>query len=345
MGLRIIVMVFFLTTLATGPNLSKAQSGPSLLDLVREWAANLQDLRGKIATYVKDGRMSLVDLYLAQAELGKMPGWILEEIFQEDLSLGDGSRIALPSNCLRTVRKGPALWILTGIHGEEPAGPNALAGRLDLLERIEKKGIPLVVMPLLNPLGYHKNWRYPDAAVYSEFKPGSSVGDSDHLLPNENGKARRPAAVCRQAGLLAAKVLDLSHKYPPVLVLDLHEDNLLEKGYLYSQGKFGADDRAAREIVALFVKNQFPILMGGSTRFSEKVQGGIVGAGKDGSIDELLSSGSVVVSGELRKGPSGSSVIVLETSSMNTGLVDRKKVHVRVLEALESLWATARAKQ
>jgi hypothetical protein len=286
--------------------------------------------------------MSLADLYRAQSDMQKHPGWILEELFREEIRLSDGKQIALPANCLRTAHKGQALWVLTGIHGEEPAGPNALAAHLGALAQLADRGVPLVVMPLLNPLGYQRNWRYPDAAVYSETKPGSSVGDSDHLLPGERGGPRRETPACRQARMLTTRVLELAREYPPLLSLDLHEDNLLKAGYLYSQGERGVDDPVAREIVELFLRHQFPILTEGTTRFGETVKGGIIGGVKDGSIDELISAPTVIVDRSPRKGPSGCSVLVLETSSMDTPLADRVKVHTAVLSSLETLWEAAK---
>jgi hypothetical protein len=38
-------------------------------------------------------------------------------------------KIALPIIALRTPKKGKALWVISGIHGEEPAGPNAISDR------------------------------------------------------------------------------------------------------------------------------------------------------------------------------------------------------------------------
>jgi len=340
-----LVRVLVATVLLCGAQgIASAQTGntQSIMDVVRKRGTDFRKLRKQLETYRRDGRISLVDLYSAQSEMQKRPGWILEELFREEITLPDGKKIALPANCLTTSRKGPALWVLTGIHGEEPAGPNAVVANLAALAQLASKGVPLVIMPLLNPLGYQRNWRYPDAAVYSETKPGSSVGDSDHLLPGEGGGPRRETPACRQAGMLTAGVLELARDYPPLLSLDLHEDNLLEAGYLYSQGERGADDPVAREIVALFLRNQFPILMEGTTRFGEAVKRGIVGGVKDGSIDELLSAPTVIVGRSPQKGPAGHSVLVLETSSMNTLLADRIKVHTAVIASLDSLWESAK---
>jgi hypothetical protein len=338
-------MTFMLgmTFLHSADNQGPAAGERNLMDIIRDSASSLQPLRAEVGTYAKDGRKSIVDLYKAQWDLQRTERWTLEEIFREEITLPNGDRILLPSNCLRTDRKGPALWLLAGIHGEEPAGPDALAENLAVLMSLEKKGIPLVVMPLLNPLGYQKDWRYPDAAVYSKSKPGSSVGDSDHLLPGKQGKARRPEPSSRQAELLTAKVLALARDYPPVLTLDLHEDNMLAKGYIYSQGRFGAEDPAALKITGIFLRHGFPILMEGTTRFGEAVRNGVVSNVNDGSIDELLSAPTVVVNGSPQKGPYGGSILVLETSSMHTPLAARIRVHATVLAALGSLWDIAEA--
>jgi len=251
--------------------------------------------------------------------------------------LSPGSPCASRTACLGDRR----IPLLTGIHGEEPAGPNALAENLDQLLKLERAGVPLVVFPLLNPAGYQRNWRYPDAATYSKTAPGTSVGDSDHLLPDDKGRPRSPSPACRQAGMLTAKILELSRDYPPLLSVDMHEDNLLREGYVYSQGKYGADDPAARAVVKIFGDSGFPILMRGTTRFDEAVSAGIVSGVKDGSIDELLSAPRVILNGKAAKGPAGQSILVLETSSMNTQLTERKRIHAKVIQSLKLLWNIA----
>jgi hypothetical protein len=50
----------------------------------------------------------------------------------------------------RSPEPGPAAWFIIGIHGEEPAGPNTLAGLG------EQYAVGFV--PLANPHGYVRNW-------------------------------------------------------------------------------------------------------------------------------------------------------------------------------------------
>jgi hypothetical protein len=313
----------------------------NILDIVRAGGHPLDSLADRLKTYGEDGRKSVTDLYRAQIRLEGEYGWGLDEIFSEEVLLEGGGRVLLPASCLRTRARGPALWIISGIHGEEPAGPNALVENVSVLAALGEKGIPVVLMPLCNPLGYCRNWRYRDAPSYSEESPGSSVGDSDHLLPDEKGKPRRATPVSPQCDSLTGKVLALSQEYPPLLTLDFHEDDELDEGYIYSQGILGAEDPVAKQIVRIFKENRFSIRLDGQTRFGEKIRDGIIADAKDGSIDELLGSERILASGVPKKGPSARSVIVLETSSMRLPLEERKKVHAAVLRDAERLWRLA----
>ncbi|MDQ7823997.1 MAG: hypothetical protein RDV48_14450 [Candidatus Eremiobacteraeota bacterium] len=333
--------ILFILVLLACTGFCPASSGGDLITILKEGGEPARRMREKAITYQKDGRKNVMVLYQAQADLVKAHGWILEEIYRESYAPGGDEPLVLPMNCLKTRKKGPALWILSGIHGEEPAGPNAIAENVRTIAALGDKGIPVVLMPLLNPLGYCRNWRYPDAEKYSDENPGRSVGDSDHLLLDEKGKPRRSGPLSPQCAALTAKVLELARDYPPVLTMDYHEDNELEKGYLYSQGKKGADDPVAREIVRIFQVNHFPLKMKDETRFGEVIREGIIADVKDGSIDELLGAGRIFLKGASAPGPSAKSVIVLETSSMNTPLEARKKVHATVLKASERLWRIA----
>jgi len=179
-------------------------------------------------TYSADGRLPIEKLFEAQDTLLRSGRWEVETVFDDR---------GLPSRVFRTKKKGPALWVLAGIHGEEPAPPNAVAQNIEKFDALARKGIPVVLFPLCNPVGYVKAWRYPDSEGRSG--TGHSVGDSDHLLPDKAGKPRAMKATSAQAGALTAKVLALSKDYPPVLSVDLHEDDSIAKGYLYSQGPKG----------------------------------------------------------------------------------------------------------
>ena len=69
-----------------------------------------------------DGRAPIESIYRACLGLVES-GWTAEVIAK---SQPPGTPAPLPIIALRSPKAGPAVWILAGIHGEEPAGPNAV---------------------------------------------------------------------------------------------------------------------------------------------------------------------------------------------------------------------------
>jgi predicted deacylase len=236
--------------------------------------------------------------------------------------------------------RGPAVWILSGIHGEEPAGPNAIASAIEDIAALGEKR-PVVLMPLLNPQGYARNWRYLNVAVYSEAIDGHSVGDSSHLLPSpENPDSpRSSAASSAEADAITAYVLRHRADYPPLTSIDLHEDNLIDQGYVYSQGAEGAADALAAEAVAVLKQHGIPIKMEGETRFGEAIAGGIIGPVTDSSIDELMSMPTVLAGGCRRPGPAAHTVLVFETPAAAIPIGRRIEAHAALLRRLMALLA------
>ncbi|MFQ5983382.1 MAG: succinylglutamate desuccinylase/aspartoacylase family protein, partial [Woeseiaceae bacterium] len=103
----------------------------------------------------EDGRLRIKELFESYLEL-RARGWELDVIADSEPA---GAEYALPIIALRTPHDGAAVWILAGIHGEEPAGPNAIAAAIDDLAALgETRAV--VLLPLLNPHGYARNWRY-----------------------------------------------------------------------------------------------------------------------------------------------------------------------------------------
>jgi hypothetical protein len=227
---------------------------------------------------------------------------------------------------------------MSGIHGEEPAGPNAMAAVIEALAELGKQ-YPVVLLPLCNPHGYARNWRYLNIPVYSETIEGNSVGDSSHLLPQpeQPGVARSATASSPEADALGRYIVEMSTRYPPVISIDLHEDNLIEKGYVYSQGVSGAGDPLALGARQVLIENGIPLEMSGKTRFDEDIDQGIIGPVTDSSVDELMSSPRIVVNGQLRAGPDASTVLVFETPAKNTSLEKRVEAHKALLRKLDTL--------
>ncbi len=115
----------------------------------------------------------------------------------------------------------------------------------------------MVLLPLNNPQGYVNNWRYLNMQKYSETVAGLSVGDSEHLLtdPDHPDRARADAASSPEADAITRYILTWSEQYPPAASIDLHEDNLISEGYVYSQGTLGAADPLALAAVKTLREN------------------------------------------------------------------------------------------
>jgi hypothetical protein len=295
------------------------------------------------APYVADGRATLDELRRRFDTLRPSGDWIGETIYVYP----NDSRLTIEA--WRTQTAGPALWILAGIHGEEPAGPNALAGEIGSVAALAAVGVPIVMVPMCNPKAYWNNWRYPATADRDWKGGGYSVGDSEYLLPKVTDREgpRAGRAPGPETEALTGYVLRAAGRYPPLLVLDFHEDELsTEGGYVYWQGLSPAAPVVAREIVRLLQSAAVPIRMSGKTRFDETIENGIIGPNgvgqlfNDGSIDELLAAPQVIVGGNLRRGPGAPVAIVIETPAP-PGWQLHKRVagHRAVIVRLEELWA------
>ena len=288
------------------------------------------ELPAGITTY-PDGRMPVEELYRAYMTLLEK-GWQLDIIIQ---SQPQERTYALPVIALRTAQIGEALWILSGIHGEEPAGPNAIAESVNAIAALGEHQA-VVVLPLNNPHGYVNNWRYLNMQEYSETVAGQSVGDSEHLLKDADDpdRARTDAPSSAEADAITRYILEMSASYPPAASIDLHEDNLISEGYVYSQGTLGVDDPLALAAVNTLRENAIPVKMRGETRFGEVINGGIIGPVIDGSVDELMSATSVIVDGRKQKGPGADTVLVFETPANRVSLRQRIAAQSALLKSI-----------
>jgi len=283
-----------------------------------------------IETYSKDKRSSIENIYKSLSKL-KKGKWTKTNLYNKEVVF-EGKKFFLPILSFKTKKKGPALWIISGIHGEEPAGPNAIIKNINLLNRLSKE-IPIVLLPLCNPKGYALNWRYPDMKRAKKNRPVKSVGDSEHLLPRVEDplKPRIKKPVCKESDKITKFVLKNFEKYPPMLVLDFHEDKSDKGCYIYSQGKLRERDPIAREIVRILRKKKFKMTETGTTRFNQEISDGIVFEVNDGSIDELLSAPRIIKWGK-KNGPNARSVIVIETPTIRIPLKKRVNAHSTILK-------------
>jgi hypothetical protein len=177
------------------------------------------------------------------------------------------------------------------------------------------------------------------------------VGDAEHLLPDlaQGNGPRAAAPPGPETAALTHYVLRLAARYPPRLVLDLHEDELSAAGgYVYSQGTRPEANPVVTEVIRLLRESGIPIRRGGRTRFGEPIREGVIsrddrgGAIRDGSIDELLAAPEVVLEGRREKGPGAPTVIVVETPAFaGTRLALRAGAHGAVIAHLDDLWRLA----
>lgn len=318
--------------------------------LLLPWAVHAADSGAPTsAGYTADGRKPLAELSARYDTLSSEHGWQQETIYAYPGEPG------LEIRAWHTKGRGEALWILAGIHGEEPAGPNAIAKNLDAIVELAAKGVPIVVIPLINPRAYRNNWRYPNTAERDWRKGGYSVGDAEYLLPDlEQGKqSRDDAPPGPETKALTQAVLRLASTYPPRLVLDLHEDELsTEGGYIYSQGTRPDGNPVGAEVIRLLEASGIPIRKSGRTRFDEQIVDGVIsrddhgGPIRDGSIDELLAAPEVFVDGVRRPGPAASTVIVVETPAFaGSQFALRVAAQGAVVRHVQELWRLAFAAQ
>lgn len=292
--------------------------------------------------YTADGRLPLAELY-AGIDKAVGAGWLSESVFTYPGPSGASIR------AWRTPHTGPALWLVSGMHGEEPAGPNAIARQITTVQRLSDAGIPVVLIPVSNPSGYRNNWRYPNTPERDWRKGGGySVGDSEYLLPDlATGKtARQAKAPGPETAALTAYALQTAKTYPPLLVLDLHEDELsVDGGYIYSQGAQADGNPVGAEVIRALQSAGITLRMDGKTRFGEPIVQGVISRDdqglpiRDGSIDELLSAKEVFIAGSRQPGPGAKTVIVVETpADSSVSFEQRVAGHAEVLKRLESLW-------
>jgi len=115
-------------------------------------------LRKNISSYL--GETIDIDAVISDSlAAAKTNGWSIEEIPVPKKS----PLFALTRSCSDNTHHGPRIYISTGIHGDEPAGP--LAMRQLLQENPWPENATLSLIPCLNPTGFRLNRRENDEGV------------------------------------------------------------------------------------------------------------------------------------------------------------------------------------
>ena len=284
----------------------------------------------KMRSYDKDHRMQINDIYNNFSKLNEN-NWQMEIIYEKE---------NLPIIAFKTKKQGKALWLIAGVHGEEPAGPNAIAENIKFLNNLAKK-IPIVLIPLCNPRGYSMNWRYPYMKYLKKDGSYQSVGDAEPFLPSINDTTiPNNKKIILEAKAICEYIIKTSKTHPPILSLDFHEDDSKTGAYIYSQSKLGPNDPIANEIVSILKKAKFKFYNKNRTRFNQPIINGIVSDPHDNSLDELIASKKVFLNNKPIKGPSAKSVIVIETNTPGVLLNKRVKTHSDILKSSLKFYKT-----
>ncbi len=302
-----------------------------------------------LITFKEDGRAPIEVLYHSYYELVRKYGFTVEIVFNQVTQIPNNENVFLPILCFKSPKKGPAFWLISGIHGEEPAGPNKIAEEINNLGRLGQQ-IPMVIMPLCNPKAYTMDWRYWNE--HRNWHVGKSVGAAEHLLPEiwprRDGTIRpcKMEASCAAAECLCETILRVSKDYPIVLWIDDHEDEDIRKirrlshkhleasqPYIYSAGMLGENDPVAREIVNLLHGNGRHVLhYNGRTRFNEKIEDGVVADPFDYSLEHLVVSNLVwsLLKGEFVNKDFATTAIVVESQVSGFSLEERLQLRDRI---------------
>lgn len=298
-----------------------------------------------IETYLKDGRWPIEKLYESYATLLER-SWIAELIYYQETET-----TRLPVYCFKTPNpnlKLPGMIVLGGVHGEEPAPPIAFAKNIERLAQLIETKIPIAILPLLNPLGYTNNQRFPNNIQ-------ESVGGADFVLPDPDNpsKPRKFHPSCPEAGKLIPYLVKLIERYKPVLWIDHHEDlddiqHLYGQTYIYSQGLLGFEDPIAQKIVRILKEEGSNLAEGGKTSFNEPIKNGIVYCDEkgnpiqDSSIEELAACGEIIKNNKIVPKHPISSVITTETSIHLNHLEQRVATQSRIMSLYHDFWKIAK---
>jgi len=130
-----------------------------------------------------------------------------------EFTLCEGEKTSTEGLVIKSVIKGPTVYVIAGIHGNEPAGIEALKR----LQDIKLKKGTLVILAKANQL-----------AVTDEVRTLPSLGDLNRAFPGrEKGMAVEE---------LAYEIHESIRFYKPEIVLDLHESKNYKSGDVYAIG-------------------------------------------------------------------------------------------------------------
>jgi hypothetical protein len=251
-----------------------------------------------------------------------------------------------------------SLWIQGGIHGEEPASGEAFYEEIDFIGHLGSI-IPMVFMPLLNPAARDKDWRYENE--FRDFTKGLSVTACDHVLINDSEKLRSIEPVSDTAKAVVAWIIETIKTYPPLLVIDHHEDRIPEDStdpvhralrscYVYLSGDGSTTHKIGKTIIDAMRSTGLTIAKHGNTRFGETIKHGLIQNTADGSIDEFYTTARFYnpSSKQIETKPVAKTVVVVETTvpiDEPVPLNARVAAQQAVIKKYPELWALATSQE
>lgn len=259
-------------------------------------------------TLAQDARASIRELYQNYLELEEA-GWkkilIYTQQIESTSANGQKELLSIPIYAFESGNDaGPIDYILiSGIHGGEPAGPNAIAQYVKQLIELGKAR-RILVLPFLNPWGYF-NYQLVNQTRHSP--NGKSVGDMRHLF----GRIDEPA--CPEAAAIGQFFIARQNRInAQTRVLNFHEDASWEgideelissrnvkslakskiqerqdQTYIYVHGNGVEQNPLVHRIIQILRENSVPFKEG-NTAFEEPIINGMVINVEDGSLDQLL---------------------------------------------------------
>jgi len=314
---------------------------------------------GKINQNIEYQKLDISELYLAFSKIELMDlnedgtqTWKMNKIcdsmsFQNVEYIRESSEIhpvltllrsdtlSLPIISINNNKKGPAIWILAGMYGNEPSGPNMLAQNIANIAR-ELSDIPTLILPLCNPQGYRLNQRYLNDVV--ENVDGLKVDDASHVLldykPNSidfvEGYSPRSEAQSYESEQIVSYLISESAKRPPILVIDLQEKNSTN-GHIDSYGTHRYDGKHIYSVVdamakAVNVSKYNPVTSDNPT--TKSIEYPI----NDGTITEFIAA-SRIIYGDIIRGISAKTVFKTKVPTIDTSLYTQMQAQQNALYA------------
>jgi len=178
----------------------------------------------------------------------------------------DFSDRKIPMIILDSKKKGPVVWVVAAIHGDEVTGTETVLKLMRFLKQGELTKGKVYCVPILNPLGFE---------VVTRYEPNES-NDLNRCFPgNSNGDFGER---------IAYQIYNTIASTKPNLVIDLHTDTMESIPYIYLDHIINKTDKhLARKIlkyskisgINYFVENENDSIMSNNT-----ITGSLLNKGK-----------------------------------------------------------------